>query len=235
MILKMFANKKTERWKYSPPWVKTLWISLLLHLQLLVCWGTSLPALHVCRLKFLPIFQPKVRQIRLDSFCEGQFSNLATDFNWIQVWNLTGPLCFKPSIVTLALCLGWLSCWKVILRPSLKSFADSRIVLYLAPSIFPSTLTILPVSAEEKHLQSRMLQPCVTVGTVCSEWCAVLVAFRVRLWPKSTFLLMFAVSPDMASGKLQIGLLMFCCFFLKQWETVKSIVDEAHSQGRRVA
>ncbi|MEQ2303918.1 hypothetical protein AMECASPLE_021655, partial [Ameca splendens] len=50
-----------------------------------------------------------------------------------------------------------LSCWKVNLHPSLKSFADSfssRIVLYLAPSIFPSTLTTFPVPAEEKQPQA---------------------------------------------------------------------------------
>ncbi|KAL3987344.1 nuclear receptor co-repressor 2 [Sarotherodon galilaeus] len=64
---------------------------------------------------------------------------------------------------------GSLSCWKVNLRPSLKSFADSKrfskIALYLAPSIFPSTLTSFPVPAEEKHPQSMMLPPpYLTVG-----------------------------------------------------------------------
>ena len=48
------------------------------------------------------------------------------------------------STVALAVCLGSLSCWKVDLLPSLKSFAasnriSSRIALYLAPSVFPST------------------------------------------------------------------------------------------------
>ncbi|KAL4008967.1 hypothetical protein ACER0C_002819 [Sarotherodon galilaeus] len=67
---------------------------------------------------------------------------------------------------------GSLSCWKVNLRPSLKSFADSKrfsskIALYLAPSIFPSTLTSFPVPAEEKHPQSMMLPPpYLTVGMV---------------------------------------------------------------------
>uniref|UniRef100_A0A8C8M9Q3 SUV39H1 histone lysine methyltransferase b n=1 Tax=Oncorhynchus tshawytscha TaxID=74940 RepID=A0A8C8M9Q3_ONCTS len=60
------------------------------------------------------------------------------------------------------------------LRPSLRSFADSirfssRMVLYLAPSIFPSILTIFPVPAEEKQAQTMMLPPpCLTVGMVCS-------------------------------------------------------------------
>uniref|UniRef100_A0A8C7P234 Uncharacterized protein n=1 Tax=Oncorhynchus mykiss TaxID=8022 RepID=A0A8C7P234_ONCMY len=73
-----------------------------------------------------------------------------------------------------ALCFGSLSCWKTNLRPSLKSFADSirfssRMVLYLAPSIFPSILTIFPVPAEEKQAQTMMLPPpCLTMGMVCS-------------------------------------------------------------------
>ena len=85
------------------------------------------------------------------------------------------------SIVALAVCLGSLSCWKVNLFPSLKSFAAShrfscRIALYLAPSILPSTLTSFPVPAEEKHPHSmRLPPPCFTVGMVCSGWWAVLL------------------------------------------------------------
>lgn len=50
------------------------------------------------------------------------------------------------------------------LHPNLRSFADSnrfslRTVLYLAPSIFPSTLTSFPVSAEEKHPHIIMQSP----------------------------------------------------------------------------
>ncbi|TWW62417.1 Transposable element [Takifugu flavidus] len=38
-------------------------------------------------------------------------------------------------------------------------------VLYSAPSIFPSILTIFPVPAEEKQAQTMMLPPpCLTVG-----------------------------------------------------------------------
>ena len=72
-------------------------------------------------------------------------------------------ICFdlNHSIVALAVCLGLLSCWKVNLRPSLKFFADShrlsKLVLYLAPSLFPSTQTSFPVPAEEKHPHSMML------------------------------------------------------------------------------
>ncbi len=94
----------------------------------------------------------------------------------------SNTLCFdlNHSIVALAVCLGSLSCWKVNLRPSLKSFADSnrfssRIALYLAPSIFPSTVTSFPVPAEEKLPHTMMLPPPhLTVGMVCSGWCTVL-------------------------------------------------------------
>ncbi|MEQ2281636.1 hypothetical protein AMECASPLE_032478 [Ameca splendens] len=87
----------------------------------------------------------------------------------------TTKICYvlNHSIVALALCLGSLSCWKVNLL-SLQSFADSnrfssKIALYLASSIFPSTLTTFSVPAEEKQAQTMMLPPpCLTVGMVCS-------------------------------------------------------------------
>nr|XP_040020219.1 calcium homeostasis modulator protein 6 isoform X2 [Gasterosteus aculeatus aculeatus] len=69
--------------------------------------------------------------------------------------------------------LDWIQVWKTNLRPSLRSLADSirfssRMVLYLAPCIFPSILTIFPVPAEEKQAQTMMPPPCLTVGMVCS-------------------------------------------------------------------
>ncbi len=65
---------------------------------------------------------------------------------------LAGPfknsheLLWSHSFVILAVCLGSLSCWKVNLRPSLRSWAlwrrfSSRISLYLAAFIFPSIAT----------------------------------------------------------------------------------------------
>ncbi len=61
----------------------------------------------------------------------------------------------KPLLrLILAVCLGSLSCWKVNLRPSLRSWAlwrrfSSRISLYLAAFIFPSIATSRPVPAAE--------------------------------------------------------------------------------------
>ena len=54
--------------------------------------------------------------------------------------------------VVLAVCLGSLSCWKVNLHPSRRTWAlwsrfSSRITLYFALFIFPSILTSLPVPA----------------------------------------------------------------------------------------
>ncbi|XP_061553466.1 phospholipid-transporting ATPase ID-like isoform X4 [Phycodurus eques] len=61
---------------------------------------------------------------------------------------------------------------QVKLQPSLRFWAlwrrfSSRISLYLAAFIFPSTGTSRPVPAAEKHPHSMMLPPpCFTVGTV---------------------------------------------------------------------
>ncbi len=66
--------------------------------------------------------------------------------------------------VALAVCLGSLSCWKVNLQPSLRSWAlwnwfSLRISLYFDPFSFPSTLTNLPVPATEKQPHSMRLLP----------------------------------------------------------------------------
>ena len=65
-------------------------------------------------------------------------------------------LFWNHSFVILAVCLGSLSCWKVNLRPILRSWTLwkrflSRISMYLAVFIFPSIETSHPVPAAEKH------------------------------------------------------------------------------------
>ncbi len=106
-------------------------------------------------------------------------------------------LLWSHSFVILAVCLGSLSCWKVNLRPSLRSWAlwrrfSSRISLYLAAFIFPSIATSRPVPAAEKHPHSMMLPPpCFTVGTVLDRWWAVpgfLHTYRLELRSKSSIL-----------------------------------------------
>ena len=76
------------------------------------------------------------------------------------------------SCMVLAVCLAMLSCWKVDLCPSLRSWVlwsrfSSNISLYFAPFTLTSILTSLPVPAAEKHPHSMMLPPpCFIVGMV---------------------------------------------------------------------
>ncbi len=114
---------------------------------------------------------------------------------WLGHSRTVTELLWSHSFVILAVCLGSLSCWKVNLRPSLRSWAlwrrfSSRISLYLAAFIFPSIATSRPVA--EKHPHSMMLPPpCFTVGTVLDRWWAVpgfLHTYRLELRPKSSIL-----------------------------------------------
>ncbi len=99
---------------------------------------------------------------------------------WLGHSRTVTELLWSHSFVILAVCLGSLSCWKVNLRPSLRSWAlwrrfSSRISLYLPAFIFPSIATSRPIPAAEKHPHSMMLPPpCFTVGTVLDRWWAVL-------------------------------------------------------------
>lgn len=76
----------------------------------------------------------------------------------------------KPLLHSLAVCLRSWSCWKVNLRPSLRSLAlwtrfSFRISPWFAPFSFPSTLTSRPVPATEKLPHSMMLPPtCLSLG-----------------------------------------------------------------------
>ena len=109
----------------------------------------------------------------------------------VQVRALAGPQGhWDLSSVVLAVCLWSLSCWKVNLCPSLRSWAlwsrcSSRISLYFAPFIFPSILTSFPVPVAEKHPHSRMLPPpCFTVGMEPG----FLQKWRLAFSPKSSIL-----------------------------------------------
>ncbi len=116
---------------------------------------------------------------------------------WLGHSRTVTELLWSHSFVILAVCLGSLSCWKVNLRPSLRSWAlwrrfSSRISLYLTAFIFPSIATSRPVPAAEKHPHSMMLPPpCFTVGTVLDRWWAVpgfLHTYRLESRPKSSIL-----------------------------------------------
>ena len=88
--------------------------------------------------------------------------------------------------VVLAVCLGLLSCWKVNISPSLRSWAlcsrfSSKISLY-----FPSILSSLPVPAAEKHHQMMLAPPCFTVEMVPG----FLQTWRLSFRPKSSILVL---------------------------------------------
>ena len=74
--------------------------------------------------------------------------------------------CFplNHSSVALAGCLGSLSCWKVNLRPSLKSLEDWN----RFPQEFPC------ISAIHHSFGTMLPPPCFTVGMVFSGWWEVL-------------------------------------------------------------
>ncbi|MED6252664.1 hypothetical protein ATANTOWER_014976 [Ataeniobius toweri] len=83
-------------------------------------------------------------------------------------------MCFDlcPSIAAMAVCLELLSCWKVNLHPSLKSFATSN-WFYISSNHLPLALLCFP--AKDQHSHTMMLPPlCFTVWNVCSRRCAVL-------------------------------------------------------------
>ena len=115
-----------------------------------------------------------------------------------------------PCSIVFDVYLGSLSCWKVNLRPSLRSWVlwsrfSPRISLYNVPFIFPSILTSLTVPAAEKHPHSVMLPPpCFTVGMVPGSLHMWRLAFR----PRSSIL----VSSDQ-------GIL-----FLMVWESFKCLL-----------
>ncbi len=115
---------------------------------------------------------------------------------WLGHSRTVTELLWSHSFVILAVCLGSLSCWKVNLRPSLRSWAlwrrfSSRISLYLAAFIFPSIATSRPVPAAENtptawccHHHASLLGLYWT--GVSSAW--FLHTYRLELRPKSSIL-----------------------------------------------
>ena len=158
--------------------------------------------------EFVPFFPTdalKLCQVGWGALVHSYFQVQSPEmFNRFQVWALAGHsrtftiLSGSHSCIFLAVCFGSLSCWKVNLHPSLRSWVlcsrslSSEISRYFARFIFPSILTHLPVPVTEKHLHSmRLPPPCFTVEMVLARWWAVpgfLPTWHLAFRPKSSIL-----------------------------------------------
>ena len=119
--------------------------------------------------------------------------------------------------VSLAVCLGSLSCWNVHPRFIFSILVDgsrflSRMSRYISPFILPSIIWSLPVPYAEKQPHTMMFPPPnFTVGIVFLGWCAV--PFLLQTWcvlwhPKSSIL----VSSDQTIfSQYFIGLVQMLC------------------------
>ena len=167
--------------KYSDPLLSTLLKHLWQRLQTQV-FGMTLQAWHTCVWGISLIVLCRSSQALsgwMGSVAAQLFSGLSRDV-WLgsspgSGWDTQGHSQTCPeshSCVVLAMCLGFLSWWKMNLHPSLRSWAlwsrfSSKISLHFAPLIFASILTSLPVPVAEKHPHSMMLPPpCFTVWMV---------------------------------------------------------------------
>lgn len=153
MIELYFTNKKLKSQSFVEPHCAVITAGRLLgnvstsfaHLE------THCPFFFAKQLKF--------SQIKWRAFVNGsvqilpQILDLRSSVLWLSHSDTWEEVLFSTN--PLALCLAFLSCWKVTLHP-VSSFVDSnrfscKIAQYLATSISPSTLTIFPFPAEEKH------------------------------------------------------------------------------------
>ncbi len=116
---------------------------------------------------------------------------------WLGHSRTVTELLWSHSFVILAVCLGSLSCWKVNLRPSLRSWAlwrSSRISLYLAAlSSLDCNQLSCPCSWKtppQHDAATTMLHCWDCIGQVMSSaW--FLHTYRLELRPKSSILVSF--------------------------------------------
>ena len=166
--------------KYSDPLLNTLLKHHWQQLQPRVFLGIMLQALHTGIWGVSPILfcrSPQAPQGWMGSVAAQIFSGL-----WLGHSRIFRDMSWSHSCVVLAGWLGPLSCRKVNLRPSLRSWAGfHQGSLYFAPFIFPSILTSLPVPAAEKYPHSMILPPpCFTLGMVPGFLQTWRLAFRLN-------------------------------------------------------
>ena len=127
--------------------------------------GRTRQAWHTCIWGISPIFLCRYSQALVG--CTAIFRSLQrclVRFKsrlWLVHSRTFTDFCQSHSCVVLAVCLGWLSCCKVNLWPSLRSWllwtrSSLRIYLHFVPFSFPSTLTCIQFPATEQHLYSMM-------------------------------------------------------------------------------
>ncbi len=128
--------------------------------------------------------------VRLDG-ADAHFQVSPEILHWVQAQALAGPLKDIHRVVyklTLAVCIGSLSCWKVNLLPSLRFWMlwtrfSLRLSQYFGALSFSSTLMSLSVTAAEKQPHSMRLLPAhFTFGMVLCRLWAELVSFKHDVW-----------------------------------------------------
>ena len=166
--------------KYSTPHVSTWWKHLLQQWLLWVFLGRSLPDLQwdgeifICSsrenfsrsAKFLEI----VDGLKSSSLAINVQLSSSQDFDWATEEHLFSSYSATPVWL-------WLCAADHCLLHSFRFISDwsrfsSRILLYVAPFIVPSSLTCLPVPADEKQPHNMLLPFTMLNWVMCSSACA---------------------------------------------------------------
>ena len=99
------------------------------------------------------------------------------------------------------ICLGLLSCWKILSSSSTSNFSklsttpSSKFLQYYTASIFPSTSVSFPTPFQPMHPHTmRLFPPCLTVGVVVLSKSGVPLSFQLYTLPFDPILLIFVSS-----------------------------------------
>ena len=164
----------------------------------------------------------------------GLFYELCSSFNRFSIGFKSGDwLCHSSSFIfflwnqlrlSLAVCLGSLSCWNVHPRFIFSILVDgsrflSRMSRYISPFILPSIIWNLPLPYAEKQPHTMMFHLQTSNLLVFLGWCAV--PFLLQTWcvlwhPKSSILVSF---DQTIFSQYFIGLSKYCAANLKRAST----------------